>query len=74
MIRGDSAALAAPTCAGDCDGIGGVTVDEILMPVNIALDTGSVTDCGRGDANGDNQITIDEILMAVNLALNGCGG
>jgi len=63
-----------PSCAGDCDGRGTVTVDEILTMVNIALGNAPVTTCEAGDANHDGQITIDEILTAVNNALNGCGG
>jgi hypothetical protein len=57
-------------CTGDCDGKGAVTVDEILLMVNIALGN-TVTACDAGDANHDGQITVDEILTAVNNALNG---
>ncbi len=60
-------------CAGDCNGDGQVTVDEILAMVNIALGNADVMGCSAGDANGDGQITVDEILTAVNNALNGCG-
>ena len=63
-----------PTCVGDCNGDGTVTVDEILTMVNIALGNTPVTACEAGDANHDGQITVDEILTAVNNALNGCGG
>ncbi len=66
----------APTpgsgCAGDCNGDGQVTVDEILTMVNIALGTSMVTDCLAGDTNGDGEITVDEIVAAVGNALNGC--
>ena len=61
-----------PPCVGDCDGEGFVTVDEILVMVNIVLSDADVTACPAGDANHDGQITIDEILTAVNNALNGC--
>jgi hypothetical protein len=40
--------------------------------VNIALGSGSVTECAAGDLDGDQQITVDEILTAVSNALNGC--
>ena len=61
----------APTCVGDCNGDGSVTIDELLSMVNIALgNPGSA--CAAGDANSDGQITIDEVLMAVNAALSGC--
>ncbi len=60
-----------PTCVGDCNGNGSVTIDELLSMVNIALGNPGST-CAAGDANGDGQITINEILMAVNAALSGC--
>ncbi len=59
-------------CVGDCDGGQSVTVDELLMMVNIALGNTDVS-CDAGDANGDGHITVDEILAAVNIALGaGC--
>jgi hypothetical protein len=36
-LRAD--ATAAPTCTGDCEGPGSVTVEEIITLVNIALGT-----------------------------------
>jgi lysophospholipase L1-like esterase len=63
-----------PTCVGDCNGGGSVTIDDILIMINIALGTRPVGDCLPGDMSDDGQITIDEILTAVNNALNGCGG
>jgi hypothetical protein len=60
-------------CTGDCDGKGGVTVNDILTMVNIALGNIGMAECEAGDDNDDSQITIDEILGAVNAALNGCG-
>jgi hypothetical protein len=49
-----------------------VTVDEVLIMVNIALGYTPVSLCKDGDANGDGQITVDEILTAVNNTLNRC--
>ena len=63
---------ATPPCTGDCDNSGGVTVDEILTLVNVALGNADVSACEPADRNGDGKITIDEILAAVNNALNGC--
>jgi Cohesin domain len=60
-------------CIGDCDGSGGVTVDELIVMVNIALGNADVSSCKAGDTDRSGQITIDEILGAVNRALNGCG-
>ncbi len=67
-----STATSSPTCAGDCNSDGAVTVDEIVTLVNIALGTTQITECEVGDANHDGQITVDEIVTAVNHALNGC--
>ena len=64
----------ASACVGDCGNNHQVTVDEILVMVNIALGNENVVDCAAGDANHNGQITVDEILTAVNNALNGCGG
>lgn len=62
----------AAQCAGDCDGSGVVTVDEVLAGVNIALGNAPLGTCPAFDANGDQRVTVDEILAAVANALNGC--
>jgi hypothetical protein len=59
-------------CTGSCNGDGEVTINELLIMVNIALGTASLSDCEPGDANQDGEITVNEILVAVNNALNGC--
>lgn len=61
-----------PACVGDCDGSGDVTVDEILVMVNIGLEADAVGSCPAGDPDGSGTITVDEILAAVNNALEGC--
>jgi hypothetical protein len=63
---------AAAQCVGDCNGDGEVTVDEILIGVNIALGSRPVGDCPSFDANMDGQVTVDEIIQATNNALSGC--
>ena len=60
-------------CAGDCGVDGAVTVDELVVIVNIALGTASVSQCSAGDVDQNSAITVDEIVNAVNRALNGCG-
>lgn len=67
-----SAAMAGPPCTGDCNGSGDVTVDEILVGVNIALGSTAVGACLGFDGNGDAVVTVDEIVGAVNSALAGC--
>jgi hypothetical protein len=59
-------------CAGDCNRDGEVTIDELTLMVNIALEQAAIGDCRAGDAGQDGQITIDEIILAVNNALNVC--
>lgn len=62
----------AQSCTGDCNDDGDVTVDEILIGVNIALGVRPFTDCLALDANDDSTVTVDEIITALNLALTGC--
>jgi len=60
------------TCVGDCDGRGDVSVNEIIVGVNIALGLAPTTMCEAMDRNGDGMVSIDELLAAVNAALVGC--
>ncbi|MFI5366028.1 MAG: protease pro-enzyme activation domain-containing protein [Candidatus Binatia bacterium] len=64
--------LGVVTCAGDCNGDGQVTVNEILTGVNIALGTAPLSVCMPLDTNGDGVVTVDEILTAIAHALSGC--
>jgi putative Ig domain-containing protein/matrixin len=59
-------------CAGDCNGNGVVSIDEILKGVNIALSAQPVSLCPSVDANHSNTVTVDELLAAVHAALKGC--
>jgi len=59
-------------CIGDCHGEGSVTIDEILIMVNIALGNSPVSGCMAGDANCDGSVTVDEIVTAAINALDGC--
>jgi len=61
----------AQQTVGDCDQDGSVTVDELVVGVNIALGESPVADCPSFDADGDGQVTIDELTLGVNNALNG---
>jgi pseudomonalisin len=67
-----SRAFAHSGCAGDCNGDGTVTVNEIMTGVNIVLEGSPVAACEAADANGDGSVTVDELLQAVGRALNGC--
>lgn len=59
-------------CAGDCDGNGTVTIVDLLLMTNIALDIVDVQACMAGDVDGNGAITVDEIVVAVANALEGC--
>ena len=64
-------AARAQTCAGDCDGSGDVTVNEIIVLVNIDLGTAAASACPSGiPAGRDVDITL--IIQAVGYALTAC--
>lgn len=73
QVCGDGVVGGGEPCVGDCSDDGEVTVDEIVLMVNLALG-GGTDGCTNGDANLDGQITVDEIITAVNNALTGCPG
>jgi RHS repeat-associated protein len=56
---------------GDCNNDGQVTVDELIVGVNIALGNFGLTRCPSFDVNGDGDVTINELIQAVNSALTG---
>jgi len=57
-------------CAGDCDGTGSVTVDEIITLVNIALGNAQASACQHGVPSGA-EVNVALIIQAVNAALSG---
>ncbi|MBI1817013.1 MAG: hypothetical protein HYR72_18695 [Deltaproteobacteria bacterium] len=59
-------------CVGDCDGLGTVTVDELVEGVTMALGEQPVATCVAFDANRDDAVTIDELVRGVHNALTGC--
>ena len=59
-------------CAGDCGGNGVISIDDIVLCVNIALGTSPFADCTQCDADGDGIVTVAELLQVVNNALSGC--
>lgn len=63
---------ARAACAGDCHDDGAVTLDELVLGVNIILGQASLADCAALDSSGDGTITVDELITAINKALNGC--
>lgn len=59
-------------CAGDCGNNREVTVDEVVIMLNIALGSTSLDDCRAGDSDGDGNILIGDLLRAVNRLLGSC--
>jgi Zn-dependent metalloprotease len=59
-------------CAGDCNGDGQVTINELIQGVSIALGTLEPSACSALDSDGDNEVSIAELIAAVNAALSNC--
>ena len=68
----DGSACLAPNLprVGDCDRNERVTVEEILLGVNIALGARDVDACQRFDGDADGAVRIDELLAAIDALLN----
>src|SRR5436190_6530949 len=62
-------AIAAAVCPGDCSGDGVVTVDELILAVNITLGDAPLAACPSADADRDGSVTVDDILHGVNALL-----
>ena len=58
-------------CVGDCDGDGMVSISNLILGVNIALDSQPVSAC-EAFANAEHQVTISQLIQGVNNALAGC--
>ena len=72
FIARNAVLTAPPTCAGDCDSSGTVSIDELVRGVNIALGSIAVDQCPAFDCNGTGTVTVDCLIRAVNSALAGC--
>jgi hypothetical protein len=59
-------------CWGDCSGDGAVTVDELIVGVNLALGTQSVDTCRLAYSVNDSRVSIDELIRAIDVSLAGC--
>ncbi len=62
----------ANVCAGDCNGDGVVTVDELVTGVDVALGTATMRQCRSANDSGSERVTVDELVRAVDAALSGC--
>src|SRR5215831_19318179 len=63
---------AAATCFGDCNGDGRVTINEVIVMVDILLGLQPLSACAAGDRNHDGKITVDEVIADVAADLKGC--
>jgi len=70
--RAPTGTAAVPACAGDCNGNGQVTVDDLVLAVNIALGSQPVARCAAVDRDGNGVVSVAELVTAVTRALNGC--
>jgi len=59
------------SCVGDCDGSGDVTVNEIIILVNIDLGTADASACPHGIPSGET-VDVTLIVKAVGYALTTC--
>jgi hypothetical protein len=60
-------------CLGDCDSSGTVTVDELIVGLNVALGVSELNDCTAFERVTDGTVTVDELVEGVRNALRGCG-
>ncbi len=69
-----SAMACPPVCVGDCNSDCAVTVDELIIGVNIALGTSPLSLCPSFDTppTVDGEVKVEELIMGVNNALNNC--
>jgi hypothetical protein len=59
-------------CVGDCNGDGEVTVNELIIGVNIALGSAPASQCTSFDVNSNGMVEVNELIGGVNALLNGC--
>ncbi|MGH7787766.1 MAG: choice-of-anchor V domain-containing protein [Candidatus Binatia bacterium] len=62
----------APACVGDCNANGRVSINEVILAVNIALGILPVEQCPAADRNGNGDVAIGELIVAVAASLDGC--
>ncbi len=60
-------------CTGNCNGDDMVSINELIVAVNISSGSAPASACPAADRNRSGTVTIDELIAAVNNAANGCG-
>lgn len=61
-----------PFCVGDCNRDLAVSLDELILGVNMALRGRVLFSCRGFDPNTDAVITVDELIEGVDSTLHGC--
>lgn len=67
----DGEVIVQTNLPGDCNGDGVVTIDELILGVNIALNLRPVADCPAFDTDFSGSVSVGELIAAVNVALRG---
>ncbi len=65
-------ASARAACVGDCNGDAIITVNEIVLGVNIALGSDDISACSVFDTDNTQAVEIYELIASVGNLLNGC--
>ena len=73
IVAGVPPRSAADDCVGACQDPLVVSVADLVMGVNIALDNAPLSACPTFDATGDQRVTVNELLLGVRNATDGCG-
>jgi hypothetical protein len=61
-----------PACVGDCNGDRVVSINELLIGVNIANNRAPTSACAVLDVDQDGTVRVNELIHAVRNALTGC--
>ena len=67
------AAHAATCSAGDCNGDGTVTIDELAAMAGIELGVFQASKCTSGIPSGGNKVTVENVVASIKNAVGGCG-
>jgi hypothetical protein len=69
---GPAVCVAIPSCVGDCDRSGAVSIDELIDAVNIGLGLAAVDLCDSIDKSRDGRVSVGELIEAVGNSMVGC--
>jgi hypothetical protein len=59
-------------CVGDCDDMGSVAINELILGVNISLGAQPLSSCEAFDCLGNGMVPVNCLIQGVNNSLNGC--